>query len=297
MKKFYRSQTNFKQYKPYISRRRRTVNHGVKKIFIIAVVALATAGWLWLLLRPPYFQIQTVSIEGLEIIDSEEIHLLVRNEYLSKKSWLGLLANDNYFSASAAKIERLIADKYPLNFLSVKKLFPRSISISLKEKISTVILDNGKDYLLLDADGGLLKSLGAAAVSNSTPVATTSASTTISARAPDYSKFKILYPKFPLLLYEMEGQISADGKNFLSSKIISSVLELSQRLTAEAVETRYFEMNSPTHITAHAARPKQIIFALNADLEPQMEKLRIIMRAKKPKEYVDLRYGERVFWK
>src|SRR3989344_439023 len=124
------------------------------KIIFLLIILLS---WITLVIYLPYFRLNKIVYYGLDIIQKDEMENYLKLEYLD--SW-SLLPHDNYFLSSTGEMARMLNQNYSLERVEVRKKFPNTLEVDLKEKISSAVYDNGKKYFLLDDHGTALKYLG-----------------------------------------------------------------------------------------------------------------------------------------
>jgi len=352
MNEFYRSQCNFKQYKPPKSkwqaflesfkktRKSRSILHNPNDFRInpykreekktnwrgrlaTILLVLSIGAWGATLLYLPYFRINKIVYLGLNFIKRDDIDSFIKNNLLNKEF---IFIRDNYFLVNTNKIEEELNNKYSLNSVTVKKVFPHELRIDLEEKISTIIYDNGLEYFLLDNDGGALRYLTRAGnpeiniTTTTVDTATTSlmfaapgsaSTTTASSTAkdikkdetkthvPEYRKIKKDFGAYPIIYDTRNLTITEKQENIVNKNFIENVLSFLEILQKEGIaNTRYMTMEHPlAGVLIHTDQPWRIYFQPSDDLNEQIIRLKAVMKNNKINEYIDLRFGDRVYWK
>lgn len=352
MNEFYRSQCNFRQYKPPKSKWRefwdsikkrhsksRTLpRNGVdvrtnpyrreaNKInwrarLAMVFLILSIGAWSATLLYLPYFRINKIVYLGLDFIKRDDIDDFIKNNLMNQKLFF---IRDNYFLTNTSQIEEELNKKYSLNSVIVKKIFPHELRIDLEEKISTIIYDNGLEYYLLDNDGGALKYLAKAGnpetfITTTTIGATTTAAITnilgptssiasstapraqkeeIKTHIPEYRKIKKNFGAYPIIYDTRNISTSERQKNIVTKKFIDNVLAFLEILQKEGIAIpRYMTMEHPlAGVMIYTDQPWYIYFQPSDNLNAQIVNLKAILKDNKVNEYIDLRFGDRVYWK
>lgn len=288
---------------PY--RREEKVKRGLSlriKLFFLLAILLS---WLALVIYLPYFHVNKIVYYGLDIIQKEEIENYIKTNYL--ESW-GILPHNSYFLISTGKIDNLLDKKYSLNRLEVRKKFPNTLEVDLEEKMSSVIYDNGEKYFLLDNEGTVLKILGETGVIIQPTFATTtsdSASSTLLAvlntniHKPDYLKIKSNFGNYPIIFDTRYLPVTEKQNNILSPKIIASTIAWRDQLEKEGIaSTKYFITENPlAGLGGITNKGWTVYWQPDADLNLQIQNLKIVLKSEQVTEYIDLRFGERVYWK
>ena len=288
---------------PY--RREEKVKKGISlriKLFFLFAILLS---WVALAIYLPYFHINKIVYYGLDIIQKEEIENYIKTNYL--ESW-GVLPHNSYFLASTGKITTLLNQKYSLNRLEVRKKFPDTLEVDLEEKMSSVVYDNGEKYFLLDNEGTVLKILGE--TGEVTPTTTFSTSTIsasstlltaldITSHKPDYMRIKNSFGNYPVIFDTRYLSITEKEKNVLLPKIIASTIAWRDLLEKEGIAgVKYFITENPlAGLGAVTNKGLTVYYQPDADLNLQLQNLKTILKSEQPQQYVDLRFGERVYWK
>lgn len=295
-----------------------------KKSFVFILLIAVPATWIGLMLYLPFFQINTVAINGLRVINQSEIDNYIHDKYIAHGWW----PKNNYFLMNSKKIAADITGKYAVNKVEIKKIFSHEIEINIEEKITSIIYDNGQDYYLLDSEGTVVKTIeidreplsnnpifnetGSAFSSTTSPdTATSTASlqitvtstqnSTTDAHKPAYIKFSGEYYGMPIFYDARHLNVHDKQVRVLSGELIQSIIGWKQALKDNGVgDVNYFTSNNPTAgITAVLSRPWSIMIQPTNDMQEQIQNLKTILANPevKPTEYIDLRFKERVFWK
>lgn len=272
----------------------------IKLLFLFALIL----SWVALAIYLPYFRINKIVYYGLDIIQKDEMEKYIKTSYLD--SW-GILPHSNYFLASKSKITDLLNQKYSLNRLEVRKKFPNTLEIDLEEKMSSVIYDNGQAYYILDSEGTAIKFL-----ENITPpipcdsssteamgeVATSTPSTP-DIHTPNYLFMRNQYGNYPVLYDKRCLTVTEKQNNILSPKIIADTIAWRDLLEKEGIASvKYFITENPlAGLGAVTNKGLTVYWQPANDTTAQLTNLKTILKSEQPQQYIDLRFGERVYWK
>jgi len=105
----------------------------------------------------PYFRIHTISFAGLERVDELRVRESTQN-YLNGKTGF-LFYKNNYFLVNLKKLKESLNTEYSFASISLEKHFPRRLHIEVKEKPPALVYDNGREYILIGAQGEKLEYL------------------------------------------------------------------------------------------------------------------------------------------
>lgn len=289
---------------PYrrVEEKKRGLPLSIKLVFLFIILF----SWIALVIYLPYFHINKIVYFGLDIIQKEEIENYIKTSYLDDwKIW----PHNSYFLSSSGEIAKLLNQKYSLNSVEVRKQFPNTLEVDLEEKISSVIYDNGEKYFLLDAQGSALKYLGETGSQMPTTTITTATSTTssstllavntVTSHKPDYLKIKSSFGNYPIIFDTRYLPVAEKQNNILSQQIITGTIAWRDQLEKEGIgSVKYFITENPlAGLGAVTNKNITIYWQPTSDLNLQIINLKTVLRSEQPKEYVDLRFGERVYWK
>lgn len=298
---------------PYQPKKQSAQKSNRRPFYLVGLILIVSA-WIALIVYLPFFQIRSISFTGLETIRESEIKTVV-NDYLNNRRWL---PTKNFFIVRPKTLIKIITKAFSTQTVTIEKKFPNSLNISIVEKISSVIYDNGSDYYLLDRGGLIIKLLkttndngqaigstksiiigGANFMTTTGVMAINGSVSSTPIHEPDYLNIKKEFGHYPIIYYGMGGEETI-GQVVLKPEIIQTILKVSGQLTERGIgEIKYFVINNPSSglIVKLDRSPFEIYLSVYGDLESQMNNIKIILQAHQPKEYLDVRYGERVYWK
>lgn len=280
------------------------------------------ASWFGLLIYLPYFRVTKVVFYGLQIIKKDEINSYLNQTVLNDN--LPLLPGNNYFLLSPKKITDEIQKKFSVSSITVTKVFPNEVHIELQEKVSSLIYANDRQYFLLDQNGTIIKflgedtptgfststendplishdSLGTPAIdtATTTPTAGLTATVPTPSQTTNYFKVRNLFGNLPLLIDSSYVSSTDNQTTIVPEATLKGAIDFEDMLEKRGVTTvKYFELQGAgAGLAVHTSQPWIIYFKPTDDLESQFANLKLVLEQNHPSEYVDLRYGERVYWK
>lgn len=306
------AQSDFKQYRPPYINPYKKAGGGNRIIFWLLALLVMMFTWAGAIFLLPYFRITKVTYYGLEIIRRAEFDDMLNTKFFNHR--LGFIPGDNYFLVNTDRISREARNIYSLESITVKKTFPDSLLIDLKEKTSAVIYDNGQKYFLLDKNGTAVKYLSEVLpVENmfvpaipslngtSTQEKTATASSTGGqiVHQPDFRRLKNNFGQYPLIYDENHPDIMEKQTGIVPPIIIKIAINWQEMMEKEGVgEIRYFVLENPLNgLIAETDKGWRLFIQPDHDLQTQMVNLKTILKNSRPKEYIDLRFNERVYWK
>lgn len=239
----------------------------VKKIILsILIFLLVQSIFQWPFLRIEKFSLsnnQDLKLEDLqEVIDQQ----LNRNRYL-------LFKNNNYFLFDKNKLSEALMNSLNLDSVTLNKKFPDRLEIVVGEKISQFILKKDDALYLLSAKGALNRQINA------------------------------LDEKY-LILYDFRSQALNNDK-MLSDSELSSINQLydawkNMFATGPQLKQVYLTDSFDTLIEAKTDLGYRLKLDPSKDINEQLNNLKKVLAGNivgTDLDYIDLRFGERVFFK
>ena len=335
MKQF-RSEYAFKKHKPHVSWQKRFLRFFRKKQYVISapqdsfhyktnpfkihkkpskikikliIFVALFAVWIIGLAYIPYFKVNKVNYFGLNNTTKNEMDRFVYDNFLNKKNILPL---NNYFFININKISGNLYKTFAFETVEITKVFPNQLDINIKEKISSVIYDNGKKYFLLDIGGTAIKFLKDVEPDETTQKTTSSsadilsvntsstpANTSSVVHTPDYKKINKLFGNYPII-YDRRGfDVEIKQENILPAEHITAIIAWYKILSEQGIATtQFFTLdNLNSGIDINTAGSWNILFQPKNNNGAQINTLKEILPTIKPQQYVDLRFGEKVYWR
>jgi hypothetical protein len=216
------------------------------------------------------FRIKNVEITGTDLIPQKEIQSVVGN-YLHRWTFF-LVPKNNLIILNKGAIKNEILKKYSVESIEVKRGW-QSLKINIKEKICYLILFNQKNYYYIGLDGTVIKQLSADDVAQ---------------RINQLPTININY------------DINTGDKVF-SDKKINYILSLDEKLREQKLKPKSYEDRGVMEMTAVFSEGWQAYFDTEADIGISVDNLKLILNTKvkdrKALQYVDLRMGDKIYYK
>ncbi len=135
-------------------RRRQKIRR--RQFFVYAAVLLLVAGIGITLSLTVFFHIETIAVEGNSKYTSEEI--------IAK---IDIQEQDNLFLSDIKAAEKAVSTDFPyIKAVSIKRILPSKILISVTETTAAFVIEEKGTYTLLDSDGRVLETGLASAPAN-----------------------------------------------------------------------------------------------------------------------------------
>jgi hypothetical protein len=293
----YRSTSWIERYKPF---------------FALGAGCMAALITGYLLFFHSLFQIKTYQITGLERLTDEQFQEAI-DAMLDKHAYLFIPAS-NYFVLDTQELEELLAERFGLETISVSRSFPQTLDVTIQEKISTIVYTNGQTYAHLGATGRVVEQVRSVmttewvaqtqerTVTSEDGEDTTELVTVGQEFRPDYGVLFGESDPFPVIYDERELPIESDAQQ-IRPEIADGVIAWHTALV-RTTEIR------PTYVALQDERGYGHIhtnagWTIKADLlaapGPQLDRMDYLFSSGQANpealSYIDLRFGEQVYWK
>lgn len=119
------------------------------------LIVLLIFGLVYLFFYSELFQIHFIAVKGAQKISPTLVESFVRDELA--KSSLGIFTRSNYFFFSEKSAKKAVKEKInqtvALEEFELKKKFPRTVSLTLKEVVPSLTWLSAANYYYLDKNG------------------------------------------------------------------------------------------------------------------------------------------------
>ncbi len=292
-----------RNYNPHISNRGEKDQKPKIKLIILMVSILSS---FLILVLHPFFYIKKININGLQRISKSEVVGSIEGIISHKK--LLVLPRSNYFFTDLDEIRDILKTKFPINSIVVSKSFPNKIEVIIEEKISTIIFDNGKQYVYLDLKGNvveILKNVSEYEWLETTETVTSTNSygeliveTKIIERKhlPDTKNIILELGDYPIVFDQDVGKLEINSNVVDKSYILAIVDWFNYFNQLNDNWIKYFEItNSIGDTLIHTNSGLVIKCRLSGDHSKQIAELKAVLENKKQINYIDLRYPDRIY--
>ncbi len=282
------------EFKPYPPRRRRYTNPYFQTRSsdrFIATTAKSVAarisprGWLyialavviigalvWLSAFSSITRLQRVEVIGADNHDPLELERLAW--YQSEERRFLLLSQEQLMLYKSSELRKALEDRFAFESIRVSKRFPNTLRVMVTEKQSAAVWFEADAYYQVDPSGWIISPLGG-------PL-----------------------PGMPIVYNN--GDARVEGKKVSNSEqVIAAATYLSQELPGRLsnLTIRQLVIDNERATLKAIFNPNVIVFfSTEGALSGQLDRLEILVKQElkdqfKKLSYVDLRYGEKVYYK
>lgn len=256
--------------------------HGGRGVLIGAALAMVIGGWLYFIFASSYFKIARIETKG-EINMAGAIEQAIRQIASERK--LGLIPQNNLFLFPAQNAEKRLKEQLLLQSLSVRKQYPNAVLVSFETKVPSLIYNDSKHSYTLDMVGLVIKKEDAANAS-STEIANLAAAAGLPVLNGEDAEWGIASKAVPENLVQFIREVYAGIYG------------------ATGIEAQRFSLSgeSPSTLVVHTEKNFDVMFNIRTSSREQLDKLALILKERTPAEiaalqYIDLRFGDRIFIK
>ncbi len=243
------------------------------KVIVVEVITL-TVGLIWFFYFSTVYDINSVEVIGARKIPSDEIVRVVRLK-LNKDRLFG--SSQNIFLFDVNDLKKDLNNIYYLTSLEVLKYLPNKVEVLVVEKEYSAIWKEGDSYYYIDEVGKVIDRANPLEIKKSYPLIDSS-------KENKFNKNRIIG--------EEDGIDFVIGvfKTFRKDDI-----DLLKRFDS-------FVLDSTDTLKIVLIEGPEILFSLANDSKKQVLKLVALKNQKLKddfynKEYIDLRYGDRVYYR
>lgn len=270
-----------------------------KKQIEIGILTIAILASIIVCLYAPYFRINSVQVAGLQRISQEKFIESI-NSVMNYRRFL-ILPGSDYFVADLSEMKAILAEKFPLESITITKKFPNTLMVSVEEKISTIIYDNGIEYSYLDIDGNIVEILRKVGDDEwQEKSAATSSTPAIRVHIPKSKQIKKEIGDYPIV-YDERAIASGINTNVLDKETVAGIIQWFNLLNKQIqIPPSYFIISDGLgEGVIKTGEGWYIKTNFKRDVDSQFNELQYILKQKinrKSVNYIDLRYPGKVYW-
>lgn len=261
------------------------------KTYIVrgAVIAAVVVGVPWLIMTLPWFYINEVHVDGSVTLSPSLIQEFSWNQ-LNEKRW-DVVPQNHIWLLNLSLLQRDLKDSFTLADVSVER-DGRSIQITVKERITSLIWAQGDRLLFIDQEGMVVRELTEDEVNDT--------------RALIYAEgertFAIQDEDIFVVFNEGGGDVSQNDR-MLTAEAISALSVINENIEQYLIEVESISVEQPlsSWATIRIRGGLSIFVDLAGDAQQQLSNLEVILQEYQGRlgelEYIDLRFDNRVYVK
>lgn len=281
---------------PYVEAKKKN-RRSFKMVAVILILGAAIFFLLNFLLRSPIYEIKQVMVQGTETIDPAEISALAE-AYLNQPRLI--FSNQrNRFLFDEAGLRKTLTDNYSFETLDFT-IKQNSLQISLQEKASELLWISQEIIYLVDLSGAVIRELSAEelAILNQ-PMESPASETATEDIQPVFIHPLKTLPKFR----DLNDLDTQAGQQVLTTEEIENIFAFHEKLNNLQIsffETRIDRL-AGKWMSVLAEAGYDILFDATGNIDQQAKNLEVIIRESIGEadevEYIDLRFGDHVYYK
>jgi len=256
-----------------------------KSIFKMAIfwwsllVLIVIAVGIYFFLFFPNFQIQNISINGVETINSQDIQNIISNNVNKKLLELGNwnLPSKSIFLTNTQDIQNKIASLYPnIKTITVTKKFPQDLDVSIQERQLFATFSQNNKYFYIDDSGIIFEEI----------------------------------PNVAENTFIVRQSLNTNdiwlGESVVQENVMKTISEIAKNLKDNfQINLTEALISTPIRLDVKTGENWQIYFDIteNSDISLQLTKLNLLLKdeitpeARQKLEYIDLRFKDRAYYK
>ncbi|MCX6764297.1 MAG: cell division protein FtsQ/DivIB [Candidatus Nealsonbacteria bacterium] len=252
------------KFNKYRSRRKRKI------FYFIPVLLFFTI--FYLIYFSPFFQIKKIEISGNQKISSDNLKGPIEDKLIKKILFFN---SKSLFLADLKEIEESILKKYPeIEKVNFFKKIPDKLMVLIKERSPVAVLEKDNNYFLIDKSGIVFE------------------------KTEEKQNFLLI--KKPEFTQEIKL-----GNNLIEEEWMGQILKVEPEFKNKNLEFRidFAEILNEQRLNVKTSEGFEVYFDLLGDISQQVLNLSVILKEKiSPKElrnleYIDLRFGNQVYYK
>jgi len=273
---------------PFFDKKRKTNKGRPWLVLILFLVIFFISSYF--LSNINQLQIKTIQIKGNENISQQEVESLVFKQAAEKRFFF--FNQNNLIFFNKRELKKKLNENYFLEQLKIDKKYPDTLIIEVKEKISALVWSSGGSQYYLDLKGVALRK----ATANDLII------------EPGAGEMKLVRPQvsssqYPLI-YDQSNSLVTIGQPIITEALVNFIINLTEQIRQKADFTlAYYQIPNPgsTEIILFTYEGLKIYFKTADPLDQQLKTLFSVLNKEikdwHKLEYIDLRFGEKVFWK
>jgi len=235
---------------------------------ILLIIIILLVAFVWLVFFTDIFTIKRIDVSETKYIPTTTVEQLIWKQAETSQF---LIPQDKLLFFSKQKLTKTLNNNFQLKNLQITKKFPNTIQVNLTEKEFTVIWNEAGQFHYINNEGDIILSLD----------------------QPEENQ---------IVIYN-QGDALLKGKRIkINPETIKFINDLNDRVnTKQVVKAQEFVVDNDLNtIKMKEERGPLIFFSVNNDIDKQVTKLEALIKelgdTYDQENYIDLRFGERIFY-
>jgi len=284
-------------------------NSSLFEKFKFVLLAISLFGTFGVLIYHPFFGINKITLLGQERIDTNKLQETVGG--IINYYHFGVLPKKNYFLVDLNEVNIILKERYPIENITIEKIFPNELKITIGEKISQIIYDNGLKYYYLDTLGQIIEPLRRVGDEEWQRTKTVLNTTTTTGtpilveeiykkHTPNTTQIKKEMGNYPIIYDKRDGVDI--NKISLDTQVVKDTINWFNQINKFAnVKFNYLQINNIDKEGEIVTSKDWIVkIRFNDNVENNFAKLQYLLQNEKLDinnlKYIDLRYPDKIYW-
>lgn len=112
-------------------------------------------GLIWFFLAAPFWRIQDLRISGLSRVPESDLERIIYNQTLTRHG--GLFSESNIFLFNSRQVRQKIITAYNLADLKITKIWPHTLAVAVSERPYAFIYQEGSALYYASGDGHIIR--------------------------------------------------------------------------------------------------------------------------------------------
>ncbi len=248
-----------------------------RSFWLTILILVVGSGIFYLISFFSFFQIKEIEIRGNQKIFIEDIQKIIQNEINQK---ILSFPTRSIFLADLTKIDKILSEEFPqIANLELERNFPNALTVIIKERKSVAIFYQKERQFVIDKEGVFFKKV----------------------TELKYEQRYLKIKKAENLILDKELKL---GEKVLKRELLTKILKIEKQLLyKEDILITEALVVSDERLNVKTSENWEIYFNLRDGISDQIFNLSLVLDEKIPiekrkdLEYIDLRFGSRVFFR
>lgn len=275
---------------PFFSSKRNKSGKGLLGKIKIAVVSLLVFTGFFLLFSSDYFSVKNIVVSGNDRINASEIKQAVHSQ-LDQRRFV-IFKQSNIFMFNKNTMENKLLENPLLEKADVKRKLPETLEVVIREKNNGLIWASGSKQYYLDLQGVAIRAIG-----------TSDLVIEKNNQGTDVVRPEASSGNYPLV-YDLSNEDVSIGRPATAAEMVAFISGLTREIEKTSdINISHYTMTRPyfPEVTLITKDGWEVRFKISDDYSKQARVLNSVLQQeiqnRNNLQYIDLRFGEKVFYK